>query len=1057
MTALDDALNQSSVVFLAPSLLAHWREAGPAEETLSEDARTNLSGQMTGAWSIDHSLDDGLPDPVTMTTGNDASGKLSAGLNGKTGMKLDVCGYRGSASNDGWSNIITTGGVVAGTQVGDYVVCTIVVDNGAALLVPQLTNDTDPRYLWQQLGMVADGSGLALWVFGTRYWGPGFATPTFLSDTVVNYIGSNVSIYATNPAGYPLDWKVTDSQTYVAASSTSTHSVTTTLQHKGIQMVVWSTTAVSDEWFPVLGRLDSRLSRGMAMAISTSPQASSLKWTPKQAGVYTVTGNTTDPETNVAVVGLSLEPFERPTMDARQYWSPFNVDSPVYGYDRDTADMTLDFGVVTATGRVDTRLFAGIMEDITISGRQATVDATSKARIDLNAAVSLPMVYGYRENCSIDFVLAYLMARGGKFVGPAPNEYTQAWVPMYGSTHSGLEGEYYYNFGLYNNASTGGNWFGLKPPAVVKGPYSSAMFACQTATESQEIKCTFIRPDLWSDFSLPYLTPGDINNNDPSATTQLRIDPYTQGNSKVRFTAWVRGDAVQSAPAYLGSNDDFIFNVYHYISDSFGYYYGYVRFYCSASTRAIGIQMGSTNAGFWDSTFSSIGTLPTDGNWHFVGFSADYAAGRCDFTIDGGGGFSTVWASNGVNDSFRLPYTFAEGLNNGWRVTSILRSHVPISDVLLDFGPTFHSGDWAMFYPTPKAPGVTAVLRPTFQQLQALTVDAPVVAWDTIAELAQSVFASYRANESDQMEFLPLDYFGEAAQLVSQAVQDTDVNAGDLNVTSDPSRSRNSVTVQFPETQVDTFYSPVLQLSTVMSINRGISTFTFPLDTPIAEIHGQSSPFFSWWTLTNLTASQISTPPPPSNVHWCTPNTASDGSGAVIDPTRFIATIINGTATTITIQFNNQSGATAYLANNGDQVPFLQILGYAVKTSDGYVTQNDAGSIGSRRQRALTTQLNWIQDRTSATDKAGILASMLARPRTKVTVQIAGDPRRKPGHLVTIKDSQGTQAAGLWRILSISHNGAGPQYTQDLTLVQVAPTLVWDDPTTTWDYAVWGE
>jgi hypothetical protein len=60
-----------------------------------------------------------------------------------------------------------------------------------------------------------------------------------------------------------------------------------------------------------------------------------------------------------------------------------------------------------------------------------------------------------------------------------------------------------------------------------------------------------------------------------------------------------------------------------------------------------------------------------------------------------------------------------------------------------------------------------------------------------------------------------------------------------------------------------------------------------------------------------------------------------------------------------------------------------------------------------------------------------------------------------PGNLVTLKDAQGTQADGNWRILSVKHKGDGPMFTQELQLVSVLPVGVWD--MTAWDESIWGE
>lgn len=1055
MTALDDALAQASVVFASPELVAKWKEEELGAETFNEDAATRLTTQATGTYTVNHSLDDGLPDPVTMTTGNDASGKLTAGLNGKPGMVLATSGQRAfttTAQSNGFygaAGAILTGPIPNNAVRGDYLVCAIITDSITA--DPIQSGADDDTLAWTYLGSITSG-GNTMQAYGAIYW-PGRPALMLEAASSWNYVMQTMAFWAQNPIGYPMAFRVTDVASFSESTNRTSHPISASLtKGRGYQLGIWGSGSAVGPWAATAGGTEwgEKVGSGLDLMFATSALIDN--------GTNTLTATTTTTTASAVVLALAVSPYERPVMDARQYWSPFNKNSPVYGYDRDTSDVTMSMGVLTATGRVDTSLFAGIMDDITISGRQAQLDATSKARIDLNTSVTLPMVYGNRENCSIDFVVAYLMARGGKFAGPAPNEYTQAWTPMYGSTHSAFGGDYYYNFGLYNEASTGGSWLGLKPPKMVAGPYSSAMYAQQSSTRAEEVKCTFIRPESWSDFSLPYLAPGLIGNNDPSNTSQIRAERFTKTGNKVRFSCWVRGDAVQAAPSYMSASDnDFITNFYNYITDQAGNFLGYIRFYISSSNRALGVQAGSTVGGFTDVTFSSVGTLPTDGTWHFFGWSMDFASGRCDFTFDGNAGFSTVWASNGNNVTGQLPSTYQEGFNNGWGTSTILRAHVPISDTLVDFGATFHTGDWAMFYPTPKAPGATAIVRPTLQPLQAISTDAPVTAWDTLADIAQSSLAAYRADELDRFNFLPLSYFGEAAQLVSQGVADTEVTAGDLDITQDSSKSRNSVTVQFPETMVDTFISPVLSLSTVVTIPSGVTTLTFTLDTPIAEIHGQSAPFSAIWVITNLTGTQITTPTLPTNMHWLTANNAADGSGTVLTGNAFQAIIINGTATTIDIQFNNRTGSPAYLSNNGDQVPFLVVYGYAVKENDGYVTQNDAGSIGLRRQRALATQLNWVQDRITATDLAGLLASMLSRPRAEVKMNVAGDPRRQPGQLATIADAQGTAADGTWRILDVQHNIDGPKYTQDLSLVFVGPVAVWDDVTTPWDYGIWGE
>jgi hypothetical protein len=188
-------------------------------------------------------------------------------------------------------------------------------------------------------------------------------------------------------------------------------------------------------------------------------------------------------------------------------------------------------------------------------------------------------------------------------------------------------------------------------------------------------------------------------------------------------------------------------------------------------------------------------------------------------------------------------------------------------------------------------------------------------------------------------------------------------------------------------------------------------------------------------------------------------NTAADGSGTYQTAAQVSASILTYDQTTVTLVFSNKTGKTMYAVNNyqGDlQLPFLQILGYAVTSADGYVTERDEGSIGTRRERALDVDMNWIHDRTTAQQLASHMVTALARPRAQVVVETQGDPRRVPGQAVTVADAQDTQASGLWRALSVTHNADGPQYTQTLQLVAIPPIGVWDGAPG-WDEEIWSE
>ena len=733
--------------------------------------------------------------------------------------------------------------------------------------------------------------------------------------------------------------------------------------------------------------------------------------------------------------------------DARKYFSPFNASSPVYGYERDVAPVSFTQNTLTPVGPVGTQLFQGQMADVTIQSGVASLDAVSKTRLDLDGSLILPMVRADRENLSVDWLATWAMARGGQYVGPAPSRYTRYWAPLYGSAHAHFESIYSYSGASFWN-NQGASSFKLRFPKSGPGPFMTAMYGSQTDTEMQEIFLSPMRLDLNREKGL--LLPGDDDTDWPF------YDQMSLANSAGRMTFWVLGTPIPSAPSYLTGNDDLRFRYQLSAENSSGGLNGYMHFQINSGTGVMEVMMGSDLEGFRKILFGSQVNLPSDNQWHFVGVKWDFAAGVAEINMDGTTLSSNGWSVTGENNTGLLPATEDAHIAAGGKYNNFFRSHAGFSDVILEAGPQAWSDSWARNYPLPA--GRNAIARPTYQPLVGLAEPAPIQGWELLTKLAQSALVSYRVNEQDNFEWLPQSYFGETAQQTATTVMDTEVNAQDLDVKSDPSKARNVVTVQFPDTMADGVYSPCLQLTSAVEIPRGPSVMTFTLDTPITEIHGALNPFSSVWTLTNLNATQIAAGAGPSNVHYITANTSADGSGTVVSGKNIDAKILSYTSSTVTIQFRNILSTSGWLANNfqGDNsLPALRILGYAIRSTDGYVTERDPGSIGVRRERALDSELPWIQDRTTAQKISSALISTVSHPRAEVDVVVMGDPRRKPGDLVTLADAQTTQAAGRWRVTSVEHNGAGAEYTQKLHLVSVLPLGVWD--VTNWDESIWGE
>lgn len=1028
MTALDDALNSSSITFDAPKLTASWVEIpAPDTPTVNPESANNLTGQMTGEFTVTHSLDDALPDPVTMTSGNDASGGLTASLTGRQALVATSWGVRALAGITSGGGTETTVPHHPDVQHGDYEVIIISTNSGATM--DETKQDLTSPYRWRLLGSVFDGTALRSWVWGRHYYTGSAPLRAYINNPLaVQFTCITLAFYGRAIENSVVPFKLGTIVSGVAGASTTSHVVPNQTIKRGIAIGVWSAPLAAGTWTATGGATEIYEYSGAPVIIMAAYKTADY-YLPTTVGM---SATSTVATTDATYLGIPLELCDRPRMDARRYFSPFNKNSPIYGFSRDTAGLALDYSVITTDGPVSTRLYTGQMSDIPLRGQAAELSGVSKTRLDLDKSVTLPIVKGDRENCSLDFLATWLMARGGQFVGPSPGPNTIYWAPMYGSLHAHLDGPY-----CYTNMLSFPGAIGIKYPTQIVGPFAGAMYAEQTTTRTLEIKM-------------------DLNSLYQSRNVQPQIpvgplfeDQLSDQSSSGRLSFWIRGDAWGNNISYYGGSGDVV--MYQLTTlDGSNVYTADIQVWVSYSTRRLGIQMQSPVGAY--SAFVLFPTaIPQDGEWHFVGIAWDWEGKRVKYKIDATEGIDTTTFAAAPFSA--LPYSDDDRRAVGGRVANMLKFHSPVSDVQIDSGLAAYTDSWTRHYPVPA--GLNATHRPTGQRLEAIAEETPVQSWALLAELARASLSAYRINELDGYQFLPPSYFGEIEQLTPAAiVVDTEVNASELDVKLDATKIRNVVTVEYDETKAASTYTTVYALSSATEIPKGVTSFTFALDQPLSEIHNSPSPN---QPLTLLTAAQITTPSTiPTNLHHFSANTLSDGSGTVLTSIAITAIISSFTASSVTITFTNSTAGSVWVVNNGTDVPFLRILGYPVKVAKGYVTVRDTYSVAIRRERPLTVEMPWIHDRDTATQVAQALVVLLAQPRGEVSLKVMGDPRRTPGQLVTIKDSFGTQAEGNWRILSVTHTGNGPEYTQDLSLVSVPPTAVWDG-VLGWDQTSWGE
>lgn len=1029
MSDLDDALNTSSPMFNPVDVIADWEELPPGLSVGGLDSLRDL-GQQIGpnGYTVTHSFDDGLPDPVTMTGSNDASGGLGMDLVGRQSNIADfITGWRNATSGFGTSTSIAPGMPSISSQ--DYVVVAITV-NGTAVPI-ETTYEAGHPHGWTALGSVTD-STFTTYVFGRSHFvsapAPIFAFPVSTAFTWIcvaigaNFTAGNSSFVPVKPGvvtGAP--------ETVTGTAHTGPYAA---LPGRGWVLGIFATANASGPWAPTGTSIELVESTGGTAALQavTTPFLA-------DDNSYRHVSNTTGSTGVGMMIAIPLIVMDRQKMDALAYFSPFNAASPVQNFERDTAPVSASVNVISPVGNVSTPIFKGQMADLTVSGRTAALEAVSRTRILLDKTLQLPTVFGRRESCTTDWLASYLLAHGGQYPGIAPSPQTRWWAPCHGSLHPFMAGPNAYTVGLYytTTRSPTGGW-GLAPPRSIAGPFVTAMAGSLNTNYAERIN---IGPDTknWAT-----VVPGmDAELN----------DLFSVQNNIGRFTFWMKGDPHSggAAPAVLaGVNDNlFQFNLYLIVN---GVATRSVSFEIR-NTRQPAITMGST-------TVLTGGDLPSDGLWHFFGVTWNYLTGVARIRRDGISWAPTGFSSASVTD---LPPTDAihYGRNPANGIWFNVDAKLPMAELQLESGPDVYTEQFTRFYPTPAAPSLNAKTRTLNQWIEAIAEPAPVQGWETLNDLAQSTLSHLRVNEEDNVEYLPLRYFGEAAQLTVDAnnVVDTDVNAAELAVTSDPTKTRNVVTLAFGETRVNSSRDIILEVTSPISFPRGTTRMTFALDRLTAEIHGAVNPYGADWSVKKLTALQVAGTNPIQNEHVMSVNALQDGQATPYTGVGFTGDIIAWSSSTVTIEFKNTTGGTLWLANNGSGIPFLRVLGYPVEVADGYVTARDSGSVGTRRERGLTTESKWIQTRDAATEIVGTLATLLSQPRIELRVTVMGDPRRRPGQMVRLADAEGTRAEGTWRILAVTHRGNGAMYVQDLQLVRVGESGVWD--VSRWDNSVWSE
>lgn len=684
----------------------------------------------------------------------------------------------------------------------------------------------------------------------------------------------------------------------------------------------------------------------------------------------------------------------------REFFSPFNTDSPIYGFERDIPPVTLESGVVTEDGPERIRVFTGQMQDLRMIGGTITLHGSSSTRLALAKLVQLPAVYGFYEGANATWAISYALAACGIYASPPPQEGCRLWIPMHGSIRSFIPAT--------NNPQLNLALHALNDVGVV-------------ASGGQHII------DLpWIEG--PYVNAPELFNLDGVSAridiiptgTGIALEPGTslvaQDGSSGKLEMWVKCDA---------ATDDTVSIVRMILNNANG---TGVDCIVPPGTRlpAMFIDDNTTVNQFIHSQ-----PLPTDGEWHFLGFA---------WRIDGAN--SKRWITIDDDEESDTGTTF---LVAGLPATEAfaddhprLLARIPIAELQMTAGDLADPDAHPWLNQIPFTPG--AQVEPSLTNLVSIAERTPREAWELITSYAMAELAMFRIDENDIARYLGYTWWGRAAQQVVVDQFDTAHNMAAPDVEIDSTKIRNAASITFSEGFNIDLFAQGMSVFDVYTIDLGVTEITLPTDMNIVEIRGYSFTYIATATTTEPTSS-----------NYVSLNLAADGSSSYATSSEVTVAITDWTPGQVTIRFTNLSGAIWYTANN-KSFATIGVAGKLLDLKQRTVTEYDDDSVAARGERGLgPLALPALQRPIDARRTARRLVNDLSRgvPVIKQTT-VRGDSRRQPGDLVQVTDRE-TAVDGNWRVHSVYHSDDTKLYTQRVTLRRARQGGYWGI-----DF-IWGE
>jgi hypothetical protein len=713
---------------------------------------------------------------------------------------------------------------------------------------------------------------------------------------------------------------------------------------------------------------------------------------PPQAKLFAGTAAAT------ATVVLQHQPPETaPEQHTGWYYSPFNTQSPLYGFQRKGAPVRIELGFVTDAGipefvRVLTARIRSLR--VTSAGRQAVLEAVDGAET-MRKQVTIPMIIAegelrsgifLRPNLYQAFLVDWVLRKCGYYASPPPRSGCRFLATLNGSAYPEIGR-------IVEVVSIGG-----EPPEFMP--------------------------------SLPY--PGDPPF--VMAIVTGRSVPYTGGENVLRYNL-ASGTAVGARDGrkilvegwwQLRSTgvDQPLWIVYR--GGGAG---SYVSLYRRASDGRFDLTYN--RGGGQQAAVAGPSPTLTTGDWFYLAVHVSFTATGVTVTFR-----HRVGTGTGVTTGPTTTAGTSIPSQEDWDSISLERGRVggfveTLNDVFVasvQVTSEATAGTWNDAF-TP-----TAVIEPSSTRLIA-TPAALEEGWSLLQQLAAAEFATAGFDEQGQPYYLVRDRFRRGTALTVQRVLDTERHIEELEVVDAVDQIRNHVVITAESPRVQQA-GEVWRKSNIGGIGAGgTSEFFAEFSDPVANLDTS----MSYGADANLGSRYLA-------------GTRRDGQGFQVN--NLVWSVAQLSPTSARLRVTNPNNTDVWLTADANAVifglqpgyPYVVLTGQAVRFNDsGTGSRAEAldqaaiddptgpgeqllefSAVALRQNTPPAALPSWFRGHqfrqdpdSNATLAADLLFDLRDAGPALLDIPVVGDPRLQLGDRVTIRDPTGLQLDGDYHLSAV--------------------------------------